>query len=114
MSEKKKPTLEELLEKCNGENPHPEIFPDTQGREEIYELGDIVEIVLDCPFKGLQGVLTYLSDDSSQIEVLIGYDGFKGDIECSSYFRGFAENLKKIKSQTLMNSTKRRCNRRSD
>lgn len=30
---KAKPTLEELLDRCNSENPHPEQLPDEQGKE---------------------------------------------------------------------------------
>ncbi|MCA1064704.1 hypothetical protein QTG56_24140 (plasmid) [Rossellomorea sp. AcN35-11] len=30
---KNKPTLEGLLNKVNGENPHPEQIPDEQGKE---------------------------------------------------------------------------------
>lgn len=32
---KKKPTLEELLSQCTGENPHEEFFSEPMGREEI-------------------------------------------------------------------------------
>lgn len=32
---KKKPTLDDLLAKCVGENPHPEYFSEPMGREEI-------------------------------------------------------------------------------
>lgn len=33
MNEKDKPTLEELLEKINGDNPHDEQVTDRQGKE---------------------------------------------------------------------------------
>jgi hypothetical protein len=35
MRKKEKPTLEDLLDKVNGDNPHEEQIPDTQGKEQI-------------------------------------------------------------------------------
>lgn len=60
---------------------------------DFFKDGEIVEIVTICPLRGLEGELVYVSDESMQIEVLIEYEGFEN---CSSYFRGNVEDIRKI------------------
>lgn len=60
---------------------------------DVYNCGDKVEIIADCPLKGLQGELTYVSEDSLRIEVRIGYKNFNN---CTSYFDGYIKDIQGI------------------
>lgn len=60
-----------------------------------FSYDDLVKITLDCPLKGMVGNLTYISEDSLQVEVHIDlYD--EDERECTSYFRGFATDVSKV------------------
>lgn len=59
---------------------------------DFFSYGEQVEIIAECPLKGLKGELVYVSEESLQIEVIIEYDEYEN---CTSYFIGFAKDIKK-------------------
>lgn len=70
----------------------PEVVDSTS---KSFSLGNQVEIIADCPFKGLKGELTYVSEESTQVEVTINISN-TDERECSSYFRGDVTDIKSI------------------
>lgn len=65
---------------------------------DLFELGQKVEIICNCPLRGLEGELVFVSDDCLQVEVSIDYWTNKySDKECSSYFRGLATDVEPLK-----------------
>lgn len=60
-----------------------------------FNYDDKVRIIYDCPLKGLEGELAYVSEDSEQVEVLIT-QMVTVERDCTSYYRGLAEDIEKV------------------
>jgi hypothetical protein len=64
---------------------------------DFLKYGEQVEIVADCPLRGLKGELAYVSEESLQVEVFVAYEESE---KCSSYFTGYTKDIKKVDVQT--------------